>query len=125
MKLLSCKRQKGNDAEREQTIMRLLLVGGGTIYIAVLAGLGKIEGGCAHPMLVLGYAYLFFSILTIIQAHYSSALVGHRHTVYMFMDVSLVSALLFYLDGYGVPVFSVYLWLTVGNGFRYGYRELI
>jgi two-component system sensor histidine kinase RpfC len=26
---------------------------------------------------------------------------------------------------YGAPYFVFYLWLTVGNGFRYGYRELI
>ena len=103
--------------------MRLLLVGGGTLYIAVLASIEKIEGGYAHPMLILGYAYLIFSLLAIIQASYSAAIVGRRHTIYMFMDVSLVSVLLFSLGEYGVPFFSVYLWLTVGNGFRYGYKE--
>ena len=125
MNLQRLKQQKGNDAEREQTIMRLLLVGGGTLYIAVLASIEKIEGGYTHPMLILGYAYLIFSLLTIIQASYSAAIVGRRHTIYMFMDVSLVSVLLFSLGEYGVPFFSVYLWLTVGNGFRYGYKELI
>ena len=115
----------GNDAEREQTIMRFLLVCGGTIYIAVLASLERIEGGYTHPMLILGYAYLIFSLLTIFQANYSPSIVGRRHTIYMIMDVSLVSVLLFHLDEYGVPFFSVYLWLTVGNGFRYGYKELI
>ena len=29
------------------------------------------------------------------------------------------------LSEYGAPYFAVYLWLTVGNGFRYGYKELI
>jgi two-component system sensor histidine kinase RpfC len=125
MNLQRLKQQKGNDAEREQTIMRLLLVGGGTLYIAVLASIEKIEGGYTHPMLILGYAYLIFSLLTIIQASYSAAIIGRRHTIYMFMDVSLVSVLLFSLGEYGVPFFSVYLWLTVGNGFRYGYKELI
>jgi len=28
-------------------------------------------------------------------------------------------------DEYGVPFFVFYLWMTVGNGFRYGYRELM
>lgn len=122
MELLRFQRQKNNNAEREQTLMRLLLVGGGTAYIAVLE---KIVGGYAVPMLYIGYAYIIFSLLAILQANYSPSEVGRRHTFYMFMDVSLVSVLLFHLDKYGVPFFSVYLWLTVGNGFRYGYRELI
>lgn len=125
MKFLRFQRQTENNAEREQTIMRLLLVGSGTIYIAVLAGLEKIAGGYLHPMLFIGIAYLIFSLLTILQAYFSSANSERRHTFYMFMDVSLVSILLFHLGEFGVPFFSVYLWLTVGNGFRYGYRELI
>jgi two-component system sensor histidine kinase RpfC len=43
----------------------------------------------------------------------------------MASDVALVCVLLYLLGEYGVPFFAVYLWLTVGNGFRYGYRELI
>jgi two-component system sensor histidine kinase RpfC len=125
MEFLRFQRQTENNAEREQTIMRLLLVASGTVYIAVLAELEKIEGGYSHPMLIIGNAYLIFSLFTILQAYFSSANFEKRHTLYMFMDVSLVSILLFYLEDFGVPFFSVYLWLTVGNGFRYGYRELI
>jgi two-component system sensor histidine kinase RpfC len=43
----------------------------------------------------------------------------------MVFDILLVCTLLFYLGEYGVPFFAVYLWLTVGNGFRYDYKELI
>lgn len=43
----------------------------------------------------------------------------------MVFDVLLVCALLLFLGRFGVPFFAVYLWLTVGNGFRYGYKELI
>mgnify|MGYP001829237340 FL=1 len=42
----------------------------------------------------------------------------------MACDVALVCVLLYLLGEYGVPFFAVYLWLTVGNGFRYGYKEL-
>jgi two-component system sensor histidine kinase RpfC len=42
----------------------------------------------------------------------------------MMLDIMLVCTLLFFLEEYGVPFFAVYLWLTVGNGFRYGYKEL-
>jgi two-component system sensor histidine kinase RpfC len=125
MKLPSFSRQTTNSAEQEQTLMRLLLVSGGTIYIAVLATTGAIPGGYNHPMLLLGYAYLIFSLITVLQARYSLVNAGRRHTYYMVMDVSLVSILLYNLGEYGVPFFAVYLWLTVGNGFRYDYRELI
>jgi two-component system sensor histidine kinase RpfC len=43
----------------------------------------------------------------------------------MFFDVAVTSIVMHYFDEYGVPYFALYLWLTVGNGFRYGYQELM
>ena len=113
------------NVELEQAGMRLLLVSSGLVYTLFLAITEKINGGLYHPVVILGGCYIVFSLLVIVQTRLYPDDAQWRHTVYMALDVLLVCTLLYFLDGYGVPFFSVYLWLTVGNGFRYGYKELI
>jgi two-component system sensor histidine kinase RpfC len=113
------------NVELEQAGMRLLLVLSGVIYTLFLATTEKIAGGLYHPVVILGGCYIGFSLLVIVQTRLYPEGAHWRHTIYMALDVLLVCTLLYFLDGYGVPFFSVYLWLTVGNGFRYGYKELI
>ncbi|MGB5178087.1 MAG: ATP-binding protein, partial [Gammaproteobacteria bacterium] len=48
-----------------------------------------------------------------------------RHSVYMFVDILVTSIVMHNFGEYGVPFFVFYVWLTVGNGFRYGHMELI
>jgi two-component system sensor histidine kinase RpfC len=43
----------------------------------------------------------------------------------MSVDILVTSIVMYNFGEYGVPFFAFYVWLTVGNGFRYGYRELI
>jgi len=113
------------NVELEQAGMRLLLVVSGVLYTAFLALTDRLDGGFYHPVITLGVSYMAFSLIIIFQTYLYSSGTGWRHTVYMVCDVALVCALLILLGEYGVPFFAVYLWLTVGNGFRYGYKELI
>jgi len=113
------------NVELEQAGMRLLLVSSGLIYTIFLATTEKINGGLYHPVVILGGCYIVFSLLIILQTRLYPDGAYWRHTIYMALDVLLVCTLLYFLDGFGVPFFAVYLWLTVGNGFRYGYKELI
>jgi len=113
------------NVELEQAGMRLLLVTSGVIYALFLAMTKKISGGLYHPVVILGVCYIAFSLVIILQTYLYPDKAQWRHTLYMSLDVLLVCALLYFLDEYGVPFFAVYLWLTVGNGFRYGYKELI
>ena len=117
--------EANRNVELEQAGMRLLLVATGLLYTVFLALIGKLDGGFYHPVITLGSSYTVFSIVIIFHTYLYPNRVQWRHTVYMVFDVALVCALLFLLGEYGVPFFAVYLWLTVGNGFRYGYKELI
>lgn len=105
--------------------MRLLLVGCSLIYTLFLAAAGKLADGFYNPVILLGYFYIGLSFAIIWRTHAQPDGVHWRHTLFMFLDVMLVNVALYVLEEYGVPFFSVYLWLTVGNGFRYGYKELI
>lgn len=116
--------RKDRNLELEQAIMRLLLVVCGEAYVIFLAYAEKIAGGYYHPVAILGLLYIFFALVIIAQVHLYPSGSHVRHTAYMGLDIMLVCSLLFLLGEYGVPFFAVYLWLTVGNGFRYGYKEL-
>ena len=118
-------REARRNAELEQAGMRLLLVVSGTLYTVFLALIDRLDGGFYHPVITLGVLYSMFSLIIIFQTYLYPCGMRWRHTVYMVFDVALVCVLLFLLGEYGVPFFAVYLWLTVGNGFRYGYKELI
>ena len=117
-------REASRNVELEQAGMRLLLVVSGVLYTVFLALMDKLEGGFSHPVIVLGVSYTIFSLIIIFQTYLYPEGARWRHTVYMACDVALVCVLLYLLGEYGVPFFAVYLWLTVGNGFRYGYKEL-
>ncbi|MDH3871218.1 MAG: ATP-binding protein [Gammaproteobacteria bacterium] len=43
----------------------------------------------------------------------------------MTLDIAVISLVMHSFEGYGVPFFAEYLWLTVGNGFRYGYKVTV
>lgn len=118
-------RKGGVGVELEQAAMRLLLVLCGFVYTIVLASANKLDEGFYNPVITLGGIYIVFSLLVILQTYLYPLGMRWRHTIYMALDVLLVCALLYFLGEYGVPFFAVYLWLTVGNGFRYGYKELM
>ncbi len=113
------------DAELEQTFMRLVLVTCCILYGIILVKLGLLNSSYTSPLFLMGYMYVVFSVLTIAQAHTDIKNRHWRHTVYMVLDIVLVTVLLRAFGEYGLPFFVIYLWLTVGNGFRYGYREMI
>ncbi|MDB4409508.1 ATP-binding protein [Gammaproteobacteria bacterium] len=43
----------------------------------------------------------------------------------MSIDILVTSIVMHVFGKYGAPFFVFYVWLTVGNGFRYGYKEMI
>ena len=118
-------RKGGGHVELEQAAMRLLLVLCGFVYTIFLASSSKLDEGFYSPVITLGGIYIVFSLLVILQTYLYPLGLKWRHTIYMALDVGLVCALLYFLGEYGVPFFAVYLWLTVGNGFRYGCKELM
>ncbi len=117
-------RVTGN-AELEQTFMRLLLVVSGLIYGLVVSATGVFEEGYLDPIIKVGYFYTAFSIVCILHVYFYPQGNKYRHSVNMSIDILVTSVVMHVFDKYGAPFFVFYLWMTVGNGFRYGYQELI
>ena len=111
--------------ELEQTLLRLILVLIGTIYGVTVSYLGVFPEGYLAPVVALGYFYVAMSAISILHVYFWPNGREWRHSAYMWADILVTSIVMHYFGKYGAPFFVMYLWLTVGNGFRYGYKELI
>jgi two-component system sensor histidine kinase RpfC len=117
-------RVAGN-AELEQTFMRLLLVACGQLYGLVISATGLFEEGYLDPIIKVGYFYTAFSVGCILHVYFYPQGYKYRHSVCMSIDILVTSVVMHIFGKYGTPFFVFYLWMTVGNGFRYGYQELM
>jgi len=114
-----------DNTELEQTFIRLFLVVCGLIYGIALSATGMFAEGYPGPVIKLGCGYAAFSIVAIVHVFYQPQGWKYRHSMYMSIDILVISLVMHGFNEYGVPFFACYLWMTVGNGFRYGYRQLI
>jgi two-component system sensor histidine kinase RpfC len=115
---------KGN-VELEQTIMRLVLVFLGCAYAVIIVEMDLIEFDYTSPIFIVGYLYILISLLIFMYVYNNPYGGGWRHILHMTLDVIVISLVMHSFGKYGVPLFAEYLWLTVGNGFRYGYKVTI
>ena len=113
------------NAELEQTFMRLLLVVSGLVYGLVVSTTGIFEEGYLDPIIKVGYSYTAVSIICILHVYFYPEGNKYRHSIYMSIDILVTSIVMHVFGKYGAPFFVFYLWMTVGNGFRYGYQELM
>lgn len=112
--------------ELEQTFMRLILVLSAVVYgVIIISIVGASEIKNAGSIVVLGYSYIAISCIGILQVYFWPIGSKRRHTIYMVLDVLVTSIVMHNFGKFGIPYFVLYSWLTVGNGFRYGYTELI
>ena len=111
--------------ELEQAFFRLILVSLGVIYAVVLVESGMLEYRYNSPIFIIGYFYTLFSILICIYIFSVPLGSRWRHTIHMSLDILVISLVMHSFQKYGIPFFAEYLWLIVGNGFRYGYKEAI
>ena len=111
--------------ELEQAFFRLILVSLGVLYAVFLVESGLFEYSYNSPIFIIGYIYTLFSILICIYVFFFPLGSRWRHTIHMSLDVLVISLVMHSFRKYGIPFFAEYLWLIVGNGFRYGYKEAI
>jgi len=117
--------KKDRNLEFEQSVMRLVLVSAAVAYGFSVYLAGAFAAGALDRILALGSGYLVAAGAGAWWVYRRPDTGGWRHSLYMFLDVLVTSIALHYFGSYGLPYFVLYLWLTVGNGFRYGHRELI
>lgn len=108
------------DSEHEQAFIRIVVVGLLATYFGILT---LSQGPDAPPFLVgtifaLAYIVLACGYIGWIVAE--PGVVRVRRVLGMITDQTTLSVLIFIGGVWGGPLYPIYLWITFGNGFRYG-----
>ncbi len=111
------------DTEFQQATIRFLIVIGFYFYFAFSPQFHgeRLESQVHILGLSLGAVSLFLLIGTLIDPGVSVA----RRIVGMVHDFSVATYMLSISNETGAPIVAIYLWVTLGNGFRYGMPYLL
>jgi two-component system sensor histidine kinase RpfC len=107
-------------SELEQATLRVAIVGIVLVYLT-LASLrdGRIDGE-EHQVLWVAVGMFIFSLALAARVASSDAVSVFRRFVGMFADNGVTTYCLIQMDEAGAVIIGVYLFVTFGNGFRYG-----
>jgi len=113
-----------DDSEHEQAGLRLIILVIATTYLFFL---NTFDSPAHNLILLRNYVIPIFTIIAIlifvsIIINPKSSVV--RRIVGIFLDGISASIVLGFLGETAAPLFCIYLWVTFGNGFRYGERYL-
>jgi len=105
------------DSEHEQAAIRIALVSLASAYLLFMA-----REETFVMMLVIFYTA--FSIGIFIHIILRPQISATRRVLGIIGDLSITTCVLYLLDDTGAPVYGLYLWVSFGNGLRYGPRYL-
>lgn len=114
------------DTEHEQAIVRVLV---GTVLFFYLLpesvhfSAGELTEGRNYLITALVFfvcaAGIFADLLK------SPSVSPTRRVLGVFLDIATVTYFMAQLGSYGIPMFLIYIWVTLGNGVRFGARYLV
>lgn len=111
-------------SEHEQALVRIIfsvLVLGYLSYKFHSAA----DPSAIRPAFALSGLFFFSAILLAITIFRSSKPSEARQFLAMFTDISAVTCVMYMSGEVGSLFFGIYLWVTVGNGLRYGAKSLL
>ena len=113
------------DSEHEQAIIRVVIPLSFLVYLIAI-GPGNLAGAESTWTIGLTFIAVFiaFSIGIVISIVIRPGVSVIRRLVGMVSDIGALSFGLYLTGGLGAPWWPVYLWVTFGNGFRYGEKYL-
>ncbi|HEX3064700.1 MAG TPA: histidine kinase dimerization/phospho-acceptor domain-containing protein, partial [Dongiaceae bacterium] len=118
-------RLKGrSDSEHEQAIVRIVIVGILALYFLILAWIYNFSEVRFALGAIWAGTYLFISAGYVAAIVINPAPSPLRRIIAMITDMGTLSALMYWGRESGTPLYPIYLWITFGNGFRYGIRYL-
>ena len=110
------------DPEREQSIIRVVIVGAVLLYLGVLAFIdvpGQID---TMFIICVGYFVAALALTTAVRRYPGQF--PTRRILGMVLDNSGITLCLWLTGDAGAVTVGIYLWVAFGNGFRFGQRYL-
>ncbi|HXS42488.1 MAG TPA: ATP-binding protein [Stellaceae bacterium] len=112
------------DGETRQAILRLFTAGAVLAYLGLLTLFGA-AGGLIAPLLAVNVAGILSAWLLLVHLMAEPSPSTARRVAGMLNDVVLVSVFLHIGGVYAAPWFSIYFWVILGFGFRFGVMPLV
>ena len=113
------------NSETEQSLLRIIVLCLLASYTLLLALLGKIPAETGYWTLIGAFSYLLVAFLLFFVVVLELANAALRRMTSMFFDITMSTIGIYSISEYGVPLFALYLWITIGNGFRFGVVSLL
>ncbi|MFC1681255.1 ATP-binding protein [Pseudomonadota bacterium] len=107
------------DTESEQAIVRIAVVLVLFFYLAI-TGTFSDAGPNNSTYLLLTWTSVLTSLAIFLWILFDPKKSVLRRVVGIALDNAYISVMMFFGQALATPVFGVYLWVTLGNGFRYG-----
>jgi two-component system sensor histidine kinase RpfC len=114
-----------NNSETEQSILRIVVLCFLASYTLLLALLDKLPGETGYWAIIIVFTFLLIGFLMFFVVVLELGNTTFRRITGMFFDMAMSTIGIHALSEYGVPLFALYLWISVGNGFRYGVFYLL
>lgn len=111
------------DSEHTQALVRIAIASIGLLYVLSINASGKLTVGQDHALYLVFFIFLgSVGIFTLIVIW--PQISPPRRFLGMTFDYSVMSYFMYVMEANGILFFPVYLWVTIGNGLRYGTRYL-
>ncbi|MGD9743263.1 MAG: ATP-binding protein [Dongiaceae bacterium] len=112
------------DSEHEQAIIRVVIVLILAIYYFFLAYGAEFADPGFLKGLYWSLGYLALSVVGVGLIVAWPQVSPARRLAFMITDMATLAALMHWGNESGTPLYPIFLWITFGNGFRYGNRYL-
>ena len=108
------------DTEHEQGILRIVI--GALLILYLLPAASPSE---RTLVLYVGCAQLAASLAIFLRIAYSTHVSPARRVLAQLADVGTITAYMAICGEWAAPLFLIYMWVTLGSGFRFGARYLV
>ena len=108
------------DTEHAQAILRVLMSFPHILFALSIDQYASPAGAFSLPALIVLSSSLFFGGIAFLGHIIAFPDTSHiRRWIGIFYDMTIIGATIYYLGDSGAPVFGMYIWVVIGNGFRY------
>lgn len=113
------------DSEHEQALVRLVIASLILAYLWGLSHVGGPRGEDVQPMLLVMFAETLVGVGLVALILIRPAVSHARRWTGMFADYGTLTALMLLSPVALAPLYIIVLWVTIGNGLRYGRNYLV